>query len=158
MYYRSMKAKQHEVADMMTALMTVIRSTERAQRKGDASRLRILASIAGHTKSTPKAISEDLGVHASSITRQVQALEDDGHVSIAADQQDGRSYRLKLTPAGTTELVRLRQIGLDRWSTFVAKWDAEEVRTLASLLNKLEHSKQETGPRPTASKRNWRKK
>lgn len=143
---------------MMTALLTVLRSTERAQRSGDASRLRILSVIAANPNSTPKAISAEIGVHASSITRQVQALEKEGYLVVSQDSIDGRSCHIALSAAGRAKLKRLHEIGLKRWSSFVSKWDVDEVRTLTRLLVKLEQSKQETGPRKTANSAGWRQR
>jgi DNA-binding MarR family transcriptional regulator len=145
---------------MVAALMTVLRSTERARRKGDASRLAMLSVIAAHPESNPKAISEEVGFHPSSITRQIQALEDDGHVKVTADPADGRSCQVKLTAAGQTELERLREIGLQRFTSFVAKWEPDEVRTLTQLLLKLEQSKIEvsTGTKPSGNRWKQQKK
>jgi DNA-binding MarR family transcriptional regulator len=153
-----MKAKRKDVENMMTALQTMLRSTERAQRNGDASRLRLLSVIAATPNRTPKAISEELGVHASSITRQVQALEKEGFLNVLPDAADGRSCRLALAAPGQTELDRLREIGLQRWSLFVSKWDANEVQTLTRLLEKLEQSKQAAGPRTTTDQPTWRRR
>ena len=44
---------------------------------------------------------------------------------------------------GQDELKRLTEIGLGRCLKFVENWDAEEVRSLARLLSKLEQSKGE---------------
>jgi DNA-binding MarR family transcriptional regulator len=142
---------------MMVALMTVVRSTGRAQRKGAASRLAMLAVIAACPESSPKAISEELGVHASSVTRQVQALEREGVVKVTADPADGRSCRVRLTAAGRAELERLRRLGMERYASFVAGWEAEEVRTLARLLEKLEQSKAETARTTKLVGGRWRK-
>lgn len=141
---------------MMNALMAVLQSTERARRKGDTSRLAMLSAIATHPASSPKAISEELGFHPSSVTRQVQALEVDGHVGVSPDPLDRRSCRVDLTASGQTELKRLREIGLQRWTLFVAKWDANDVRTLARLLAKLEQSKQETKSNTAPPGVRWR--
>ncbi len=141
---------------MVVALMTVLHSTERARRKGNASRFATLAVIATHPESSPKAISEEVGFHASSTTRQIQALEADGHVKVTADPEDGRSCKVKLTAKGKAELERLQEIGLQRFTSFVAKWEADEVRTLTTLLRKLEESKREVskGERPVGG--GWR--
>jgi DNA-binding MarR family transcriptional regulator len=139
-----MKPATRDIEQMMAALMTVLRSTNRAQQKGAAGRLVALSAIAAAPRSTPKAISEELGLHPSSITRQIQSLEKDGVVKVTADPLDGRSCRVQLTAAGRAELKRLKQLGLERFALFVAKWDAEEVRTLARLLARLEQSKLET--------------
>jgi DNA-binding MarR family transcriptional regulator len=152
-----MKPNRRHVADMVAALQTVLRSTERAQRKGDANRLQILSLIESHPNCTPKALSEEVGIHASSITRQMQALEKDGLVHILPDAADGRSCRIALASPGKTELERLREIGLQRWSTFVAKWDPEDVQHFTRLLLQLEQSKQQAGPPPPKPHPSWRK-
>ena len=51
---------------------------------------------------------------------------------------------MTLTPAGADEMARLRQAGVDRFATFVADWEPEEVRTLTALLEKLQSSKTAT--------------
>jgi DNA-binding MarR family transcriptional regulator len=152
-----MKPGRQDVEQMMNALMAVLQSTERARRKGDASRLVMLSAIAAHPASSPKAISAELGFHPSSITRQIQMLERDGHVKVSPDPMDGRSCHVDLAVSGQTELKRLREIGLQRWTSFVAKWDADDVRTLARLLAKLEQSKQETKSNATLPGARWRR-
>jgi hypothetical protein len=62
-------------------------------------------------------------------------------VRVTADTADKRSCRVTLTPAGSDELQSLTEEGLDRFASFVADWEPEEVRMLTSLLQKLEVSK-----------------
>ncbi len=116
----------------------------------------MLQLIAANPRVSPKAIAAELDLHPSSITRQVHVLEDAGHVAVVANQEDRRSCRITLTDAGREELNRLTQIGLGRFATFVAAWDAEEVRTLARLLWKLEASMTEgVQPEPRPGGRHW---
>jgi DNA-binding MarR family transcriptional regulator len=89
----------------------------------------------------------------------VQALEAAGHVDVTADLDDGRSCFVSLTAAGREEITRLTQIGLARFASFVADWDAEEVRALARLLTKLVASQAKVNrrePRPVG--RRWQQK
>ena len=88
----------------------------------------------------PGEIAARQHVHQSLVTRQIRNLEDAGHVSVADDPNDGRSYLVALTPAGFDELDRLTKIGLQRFALFVSDWDPEQVRTLAELLEKLQSS------------------
>ena len=46
-----------------------------------------------------------------------------------------------LTPSGQAEMLRLQQVGLARFATFVADWEPAEVRSLTALLRELERSK-----------------
>src|SRR5579871_6559888 len=105
-----MKPSKQDVQQMVAALMTVVHSADRARRKEDASRLAALYVIALQPESTPTAISEELGLHPSSVTRQIQALEQAGQVKVIADSSDGRSCRVRLTAAGRAEIERLKEI------------------------------------------------
>jgi DNA-binding MarR family transcriptional regulator len=152
-----MKPNRQDIEKMVVALMTTIRSTERASRKGDASRLAALYVMAAHPEMSPKAMSEELGLHPSSVSRQIQALEQDGHVKVKADPADGRSCRVSLTASGASEIERLKEIGLERFASFVEKWDSEEVRTFTRLLVKLELSKSEHNESGSTTGVRWRR-
>lgn len=139
--------------------MAVIRSTERARRQGSASTLALLYAVAARDRIRPSEIATELGLHQSSVTRRVRVLEDAGHLNVTADPSDGRSCFITLTTKGRKEIQRLTQIGLSRFETFVEDWDAEEVHTLARLLNKLEQSKAMVSQRELRPRgRRWQKK
>jgi len=80
-------------------------------------------------------------VHPSQVTRQVRELENLGLVEVTADTADKRSCRVTLTSAGSDELQSLTEEGMDRFASFVADWESEEVRMLTCLLQKLQESK-----------------
>jgi DNA-binding MarR family transcriptional regulator len=136
-----MKYAPRDVEQMVAALMTVLQSTNRARSKGAASRLVTLSAIGASPDRALKEISEELGLHPSSVTRQIQALEADGAVKLTADPEDGRSCRVRLTAAGRAELERLQRLGIERYSLFLAGWDASDVREFTRLLLKFEQSK-----------------
>jgi DNA-binding MarR family transcriptional regulator len=156
-----MKPKKQDVEQMVTALMTSLKGMNRASRRGDASRLMALYAIGIGPENSPKAISEQLGVHPSSVTRMIQRLEAEGHVKVAADPGDRRSCRVTLAESGRAEIARLQEIGIQRFASFVEKWDVAEVRELTRLLRKLEKSKAEVNaadaaPKPAVVR--WRQK
>lgn len=126
---------------MVGALFTMTAGLERArrQRKG-ASTLSLLQVIAQHDGIRPSDIADLQQVHPSLVTRQVRELEDAGYVTVTADPADRRSYRVTLTSAGTAELHRLVQFGLQRFGLFVADWEPDQVRMLTELLHKLQAS------------------
>jgi len=141
-----MKPERQDVQEMVRALFTLIDGLERARRKRpDAAALAVLQKIGGQSKLHPSEIAAGLGLHQSTITRHVQSLADKGLVLLKADPNDGRSCTIELTDVGYSELRRLQEIGIDRFSKFVAVWDAEEVRTFTRLLTKLEETKAEVG-------------
>lgn len=155
-----MEPNRDDVLQIVAALMTVTGSLERARRKGDASSLAILNIVATGGRVRPSDIAQDLGVHQSTVTRQVQALEAAGQVEVSADPEDGRSCFVSLTVQGQEEIRRLTEVGLSRFAEFVADWDAEEVRELGRLLMKLETSKAavNTRERQRPEGRAWQRK
>lgn len=137
-----MKASRDDVRAMVTALFVTNAALDRARRqKKDASTLSLLQLVAAAPGIRPSQIAAAQGVHPSQVTRQVRELDSMGLVHVTADTADKRSCRVTLTAAGADELNSLTEEGLDRFASFVADWEPEEIRTLTSLLQKLEESK-----------------
>jgi len=138
----SVKASTEDVRAMVTALFVTNAALDRARRqKKGASTLSLLQLVAASPRIRPSEIASAQDVHPSQVTRQVRQLESLGLVQITADTADRRSCRVTLTSAGSEELQSLTEQGLDRFGSFVADWEPEEVRMLTSLLTKLEASK-----------------
>jgi DNA-binding MarR family transcriptional regulator len=137
----AMPSDNRDVEAMVAALFTLMARLDRARRERKAaSALALLQVIALGGALRPSQIAARQHVHQSLATRQIRDLEDAGHVSVASDPSDGRSYLVSLTPAGVDELRRLTSIGLERFALFVSDWEPEDVRTLAQLLEKLQTS------------------
>jgi DNA-binding MarR family transcriptional regulator len=132
------------VRAMVTALFVTNAALDRArrQKKGAAS-LSLLQVVAASPDIRPSEIAAAQDVHPSQVTRQIRELEGIGLVQVNADPADKRSCRVSLTKAGAVEMKNLTEVGLDRFTSFVADWDRDEVRMLTSLLEKLEASKAE---------------
>ena len=136
------KASRDDVRAMVTALFVTNAALDRArrQRKG-ASTLSLLQLVAAAPGIRPSDIAIAQDVHPSQVTRQVRELDSLGLLRVTADTADKRSCQVTLTAAGSEELQSLTEQGLDRFASFVADWEPEEVRMLTSLLQKLEQSK-----------------
>jgi DNA-binding MarR family transcriptional regulator len=141
---------------MVTALFVTNAALDRArhQKKGAAT-LSLLQVVAATPGIRPSEIASAQDVHPSQVTRQIRELEGIGFVQVIADQEDKRSCRITLTKAGANELKHLTEVGLNRFASFVADWDRDEVRMLTSLLQKLEASKMAIAARhqPPAGRR-----
>jgi len=138
----SVKASTEDVRAMVTALFVTNAALDRARRqKKGASTMSLLQLVAASPGIRPSQIASAQDVHPSQVTRQVRELESLGLVQITADTGDRRSCRVTLTAAGSDELQSLTEQGLDRFGSFVADWEPEEVRMLTCLLQKLEESK-----------------
>jgi DNA-binding MarR family transcriptional regulator len=133
-----MAADRNDVQAMVVALFTVIAGVERARRQKKAAAALDLLQIIGTAEGMrPSDLADQRSVHRSLVTRQLRELEESGYVQFAEDPRDGRSWLVSLTPAGQDEMLRLQQVGLDRFGLFVADWRPDEVRQLTSLLAKL---------------------
>jgi DNA-binding MarR family transcriptional regulator len=155
-----MSPTAEDVQELVNALFAVSSGLERARRRNPAAgKLALLYFLASREQMRPSEVAAELGVHQSSVTRQVQALERDGQVEVTMDPYDRRSYLISLTPAGRAELDRLNQIGLGRFAKFVATWDPEDVRALTRLLWQFEESKSEVvRGEQRAGVRQWQKR
>jgi DNA-binding MarR family transcriptional regulator len=150
---------RQDVEQLVAALFAVTSGLDRARRQiPDAAALSVLQVLAWAERQEPaqqvhpKQIAAALGVHRSAVTHQLQALEEDGQVTLTVDPADRRSWFVALTDTGRQELDRLTTIGLDRFASFVADWDAQEVRTLTRLLAKFDAAKAEVGRRAPPSR------
>jgi DNA-binding MarR family transcriptional regulator len=138
----SVTVSRDDVRAMVTALFVTNAALDRARRqKKGASTLSLLQLVAAAPGIRPSQIATAQDVHPSQVTRQVRDLDSLGLLHVTADTADKRSCRVTLTTAGSDELHSLTEEGLDRFASFVADWEPDEVRMLTSLLQKLEQSK-----------------
>jgi DNA-binding MarR family transcriptional regulator len=73
----------------------------------------------------------------STVSRQSAAMIQVGVLSRDSDPSDGRAVRLSLTESGTEVLARLKSVRAELFSTALADWTADEVRTCHSSLARL---------------------
>ncbi|WP_456599956.1 MarR family winged helix-turn-helix transcriptional regulator [Blastococcus sp. SYSU DS0616] len=78
-----------------------------------------------------------LGLDKSTVSRQLSSLVDLGLVDRAADPDDGRAQVLRPSAEGAARLAGIRTARRARWESDLADWPAEDVATLAVLLERL---------------------
>lgn len=152
---------RRDVQAMVVALFTVNAGIDRARReRKSASALTLLQVVPADRPVRPTEIAARQRVHQSLVTRQVKEMEDAGYLQVTANPNDGRSCLVSLTPAGSEELRRLTQVGLDRFASFVHDWKADDVRSITALLEKLQRSMAavNASQQPPASGRRWARK
>lgn len=142
-----MRAEVDDVIRLVRSLMNVMGSIERAGRADNSANTAMLDAIAVSEPVRPSDLAALLNVHQSSVTRRTRALIDASFVADQADPDDGRAHRLVLTAVGRRELTRLRQVGLENFTPYVAGWDARDVRRLAALLEQLKKAMAASGGR-----------
>jgi DNA-binding MarR family transcriptional regulator len=92
-----------------------------------------------------KALASALNLDASTVTRQMAALEGAGFVVRRPDHVDRRSSSFVLTPEGRrtmADVERERRLSME---SLVADWDEDEKVTLGRALNRLNASLLENG-------------
>jgi DNA-binding MarR family transcriptional regulator len=82
-------------------------------------------------------IADHLRLDASTVTRQVLAMEAAGFVTRERDAHDGRRAVVTMTPAGTTALAETRAARADVYADILADWSPDDRRQLATLLTRL---------------------
>ena len=99
--------------------------------------LRLL--LAEHSESV-NAIADHLRLDASTVTRQVIALETAGHVTRRRCTEDGRSTIVEPTPAGLAALDATRAARSVVYADVLAGWTPADRHALATLLAQLNSS------------------
>jgi len=141
-----MPPNKGDVESMVVALFTLIGGIDRATRLSQgASTLNLLQVVAGRDAIRPSEIADIQHVHPSLVTRQIRELERFGYIDVRSDPADKRANLVAVTSAGADKISQLQQIGVERFATFVADWEPDQVRTLTFLLEKLEQSKAAVG-------------
>jgi DNA-binding MarR family transcriptional regulator len=82
-------------------------------------------------------LAELLGVDTPTVTRKVQQLERDGMVGRQSDPDDGRSSRIRLTPAGRRTIERVRRARRAWLDRLLQGWHDDDLSRLADLLGRF---------------------
>lgn len=96
--------------------------------------LRLLES---NGPSTITRIADELRLDGSTVTRQVVAMEEAGHVCRDRDPRDGRHQVISATPQGLDALARTRVARSAVYREVLGDWSDEELGGLAQMLHRL---------------------
>lgn len=86
------------------------------------------------------ALATRLNLDGSTVTRQVSALQRDGLIVREPDPTDGRGTVVRPTPSGLHRMAAVRTARTRLYGDILADWSADDRRTLASLLHRLNGS------------------
>ena len=82
-------------------------------------------------------LSEALGLHKSTISRNLTALEALGLVERIPDPNDARARQVRLTSGGDAALDRTFEGRRERLRSQLSSWEAAEIGDLARLLHRF---------------------
>jgi DNA-binding MarR family transcriptional regulator len=104
--------------------------------------LRMLESM-GPTST--KALAMALNLDASTVTRQITALESGGFVERRPDPSDGRSSTIVLTAEGRRTMADVEQERRQGMAALIGTWAERDKVTLGRALSRLNASLRESG-------------
>jgi DNA-binding MarR family transcriptional regulator len=79
-------------------------------------------------------LAQDLGVDVSTVSRQVQSLEQKGLVDRGPDPDDGRAVRLELTRKGKAVMRKMQAAWQETIAGVLVDWKPDDIREFAALL------------------------
>lgn len=96
-----------------------------------------LASINPHGASSCAAIARDMAYDKGATTRVADTLEERGWITRQRDGDDRRVVQLVLTPAGTSVMLRVREMLVAQWNAWLKDWNDKDIMDLIRLLQRL---------------------
>ena len=103
----------------------------------DRSAYLVLSVLGQQRVANISTIAEALRLDASTVTRQVVAMEAAALVERRRDPADGRGTLVVATPHGIAQLAATREVRSAVYADVVADWSPADRGTLAALLHRL---------------------
>lgn len=128
-----------DVTRLRVALARLSRRLRRSELTGlTPTQLMALATVERSGPMRLGDLAAQEGIAPSTLTRLVTALEEQGYVQRCADPSDARASTLAITPAGRTELDRLRAENTALLTRGVMRLTPQQREVLAAALPVLE--------------------
>lgn len=131
---------------LLVAFVAVKRGLQGSSVGVDPGSFPILHHLATSGPTRQGLLAEAVGLDASTVSRHVRALTDDGHVVAGRDPQDGRASVLTIAPSGMAHLTARLQSYQETLRAATASFTETErvelIRLLATLAENLNHLKE----------------
>ena len=134
------RADRGAIAEVETQLAALTRALEGMSRRSriydrlDRSGYLLARTLDGRGPTTIGALAAELGLAATTVTRQVAAMDADGLVRRSRDPHDGRACRVELTDEGARRMREVRAARVDRVGDLLGDWPEADRQALAALL------------------------
>ena len=132
--------------ELLVAFVQVKRGFQARSLGGDPGAFPVLHHLAAAGSSRQGPLAESLGLDASTVSRHVRALAQDGLVRAERDPDDGRATVLAVTGAGMQSLADRLQAHRRTLQEATAGFTPHERRELVRLLQKLADALHEKEP------------
>lgn len=132
------------IEQQLTVLLRRVQSIHFSTSSGeidlDRAAYGILCRISDHGPQRLGALAQAFGLDPSTITRQVQALEQTGLVVRSSDPQDRRASLLDLSEEGDRVLTQTRTLRRQWMQQALGDWSEADVDDFARLLEQFNSS------------------
>ncbi|HSV41030.1 MAG TPA: MarR family transcriptional regulator [Nocardioidaceae bacterium] len=130
-----------QIEQQLTILLRRVQSIHLSTASGeldlDRSAYGIMCRLADEGPQRLGSLAQAFGLDPSTITRQVQALEQAGLAQRATDSADRRASILDLSTEGREVLSRTREHRRGRFEAALSDWSAKERQEFGRLLEKF---------------------
>jgi DNA-binding MarR family transcriptional regulator len=103
----------------------------------DSEAYGLLVGINDYGRARASELAVHFGLGKATISRQLTQLVGLGLIERVPDPRDGRAFVLVLTGEGRQRLENARAARRERWHAMLGTWPADDVRSLAELLARL---------------------
>ncbi|WMT40961.1 MarR family transcriptional regulator [Paenibacillus sp. D2_2] len=133
-----MNANKEMMKELALTMLTVAHEIKDLQSRGiDQVTALILDYCHTHEAVRASDIAAVLEVNPSSITRRIQALEQDGVIRLTKDPADQRSVLISVTSDGKRLLDTLTEQATHLFSSIIGHWDADDIQDITNLMSRF---------------------
>jgi DNA-binding MarR family transcriptional regulator len=127
---------------LVVSLLTVSRRlrSRLPQGQADPAMMFVLYQVLANGSLRVSELAGCMGLDASTASRHVRHLEDEGYLARAGDPGDRRASRIRLTPKGRAALARAMRARAAVVDRAIAAWPGEDRAALTTLLTRLADS------------------
>jgi DNA-binding MarR family transcriptional regulator len=127
---------------LVVSLLTVSRRlrSRLPQGQGDPGMMFLLHQVLANGSLRVSELAGCMRLDASTASRHVRHLEDEGYLARAGDPGDRRASRIRLTPKGRAALARAMRARAAVVDRAIAHWPEEDRAALTTLLTRLADS------------------
>jgi DNA-binding MarR family transcriptional regulator len=136
---RSVARVESELAALTRALEGMSRRS-RIYERLDRSGYLLARTLRGRGPTTISALATELGLDATTVTRQVAAMDADGLLARSRDPHDGRACLVELTDEGVRRMEEVRVDREARIADLLRDWPDADRRTLGAMLARFNAS------------------
>ena len=127
---------------LVVSLLTVSRRlrSRLPQGQADPAMMFVLYQVLANGSLRVSELAGCMGLDASTASRHVRHLEDQGYLARAGDPGDRRASRIRLTPKGRAALARAMRARAAVVDRAIADWPDKDRATLTTMLIRLADS------------------